>query len=172
MSIQNRRPAAGQQWTAAHVRPRLELRSRGRRVASWALIVPTLGFFSLGLVGGAHALSKPDFASAAKQLPKNEPLVVVAGAQHTIDNFLSWFTHQSSKELCSVTRSQLAKIALHYRVGHMTVTVDGVAYDVVTIDGKGANDHDLREYLGDANLKCKLVRDGGTFFLPFDAHGS
>jgi hypothetical protein len=173
MSIQNRRPAAGQQWTAAHIRKdAFERGLRGKRLATWVLIVPTLAFFSLGLVNGARALGKPTIASAAKELPRNEPLVVVAGANHTIDNFLPWFSKQSAKELCSVTRSQLALIAERYQVGHVTVTIDGVARDIVTISGKGANDHDLRTYLGDAKLKCKLVRNGGMFFLPFDGHGS
>jgi hypothetical protein len=173
MSIQNRRPAAGQQWTAAHIRKdAFERGSRGKTLATWALIAPTLAFFSLGLVNGARALGKPTLASAAKELPQNEPLVVVAGAHHTIDNFLPWFSKHSSKELCSVTRSQLAQIAARYEIGHVSVTIDGVAYDIVTIAGKGANDHDLRAFLGDPKVKCKLVREHGMFFLPFDAHGS
>src|SRR5436305_1802390 len=109
MSIKHRRPAAGQ-WTAAHVREDALQNGarRGKRIASWLLIVPTLAFFSLSLVAGARALSKPDYAKAAKQLSRgNRRLVVVAAADKTIDNFLGWFTGRTGKEVCSVTQSQL-----------------------------------------------------------------
>jgi hypothetical protein len=174
MSIERPRPAAGQ-WTAANVRDdALDLGGlRGKRLASWLLIVPTLAVFSLSLVAGARALRKPDYAAAVKQLPQNQPLIVVAGAQKSVDNFFGWFSDKyTSKELCAVTQAQLAQLAQHYTVGHMTVQVDGKPVDVVTLDGKGANDHDLRTYLGDPNMKCKLVRNAGTFFLPFDSNQS
>jgi hypothetical protein len=173
MSIEHRRLAA-RQWTAANVREdALNLGTRWKKLASWLLIVPTLSFFSLSLVAGAHTLGRTDYARAAKQLPRNEPLVGVAAAEKSIDNFFGWFTQgYSGHELCSVTSSQLAQISAHYQVAHMTITVDGVAVDVVTVSGQGANDHELRTFLGDPGLKCKLVRRASVFYLPFDAHGS
>jgi hypothetical protein len=173
MSIQHRRPAAGQ-WTAAYTRDdALQLgRYRRKRLASWLLIVPTLAFFSLSLVAGAQAFGKTDYASAIKELPPSQPVIVVAKVQQSFDNPLAWLSDYGSKEVCSVTSSQLSTIAAHYQVGHMAVDVAGARLDVVTVEGAGANDHELRTYLGDPKLKCQLVRRGGVFFLPFDAHGS
>jgi hypothetical protein len=173
MSIEHRRPAAGQ-WTAAYMRDdALQTRGRRRRLTSWLLILPVLGVFSLSLVTGAEAFGKNDYASAIKKLPTSNPVVLVAAAHEPADNPLGWLSERyASKEVCSVTSSQLASIAAHYHVDHMLVDVGGSKVDVVTVDGVGANDHDLRVYLGDAKLSCKLVRRGGVFFLPFDAHGS
>ena len=172
MSIQHRRPAAGQ-WTAAYIRDdALQLGHRRKRLASWLVILPTLAFFSLALVAGAHAFKRTDYETAIKSLPQNRPIVVVAGATHAIYNPVGWFSDYGRREVCSVTSSQLASIAAHYDVRHVTIDVDGEAVDVVMVEGKGANDHDLRTYLGDPNLKCKLVRKGGVFFLPFDPHTS
>ena len=173
MSIQHRRPAAGQ-WTAAYLREdKLVLGYRRKRLASWLVIIPTLAVFSLSIVAGAQALRKPDYAQAAKKLPANQPLIVVAGSSKSVDNFWGWLESKfASKELCSVTQSQLTAISTHYRVGHMTINVDGKAVDLVTVDGPAANDREMREYLGDPNLKCTLVRRASTFYLPFDAHTS
>jgi hypothetical protein len=54
----------------------------------------------------------------------------------------------------------------------MTITVDGHSTQIAKVSGQGANDHELREYLGDPKMTCKFVREGGVFFLPFDPHGS
>jgi hypothetical protein len=48
------------------------------------------------------------------------------------------------------------------------VTVDGQQLQIAKVSGAGANDHDMRVYLGDAKMTCKFVREGGVFFLPFD----
>jgi hypothetical protein len=146
---------------------------RRRRLTSWILILPVLGVFSLSLVTGAQAFGKNDYASAIKQLPASKPVVLVAAAHEPADNPLARLSDRyASKEVCSVSATQLKAIAAHYHVGHMLVDVGGSQVDMVTVDGVGANDHDLRVYLGDAKLSCKLVRRGGVFFLPFDAHGS
>ena len=172
MSIQHRRPAAGQ-WTAAHMRDdALQLGHRRKRLASWLVILPTLATFSLALVAGAHAFEKTNYEAALKSLPSNRPLIVVAGARHSIYNPVGWFTDYGRREVCSVSSAQLATIASHYDVQHTTISVDAANMDVAMVSGRGANDHDLREYLGDPNLKCVLVRRGGVFFLPFDPHGS
>ena len=140
MSIEHRRLAA-RQWTAANVRDdALTLGIRRKKVASWVVIVPILLFFAFSLVAGAQTFGKPDYAKAAGQLPRNEPLIVVAGASKTIDNFFSWFAQgYTGHELCAVTPSQLAQIGAHYQVGHMTIDVGGTAVDVVTVSGQGAN---------------------------------
>jgi hypothetical protein len=173
MSIQHRRPAAGQ-WTAAYMRDQaLQTGGRRKRLRSWFLILPVLAIFAFCLSTGAQAFGSTNYAAALKQLPANKPVIVVALARQPLDNPLGWLSDRyANKEVCSVTASQLASIAAHYQVGHMSVDVNGTAVDMITVDGAGANDHDLRVYLGDANLKCELVRRGGVFFLPFDAHGS
>jgi hypothetical protein len=86
-----------------------------------------------------------------------------------LDRLRSSYTN---KELCAVTPEQLKQIASHYEVGHMTITVAGESVEIATVSGAGANDHELRTLLGDPNMKCKLVREAGVFFLPFDPHGS
>jgi hypothetical protein len=172
MSIDLRRPAAGQ-WTAAYQRDdALRLGGRRKRLAPWLVILPTLAVFSLVLVAGAYALRKPDYESAIKSLPQNRPIVVVAGAHYSLTNPVGWFSGNSRREVCSVSEAQLATIAKHYQVRHETLQIDGQTVDVVLVDGPGANDHELREYLGDPNMKCKLVRQGGVFFLPFDPNTS
>ena len=134
---------------------------------SWLAIVPILLVFSAVVVAGAAARNGgPGYAEAAKDLPKGAPVVAVEVAPKE-DSFLDRFRRAyASKELCSVSSSQLAVLAAHYPVRH--VTVDGV--DVVVLDG--GDDHDLKAYLGDAKLKCKLVHESHLFFLPFDAHTS
>jgi hypothetical protein len=67
-----------------------------------------------------------------------------------------------------VTPHQLAQVAAHYEVNYLTVTVDARALKIAKVSGPGANDHDMREYLGDPRMSCKFVREGGAFFLPFD----
>jgi hypothetical protein len=67
-----------------------------------------------------------------------------------------------------VTPKQLAQVAAHYDVSYVTVTVDGQQLQIAKVSGAGANDHDMRVYLGDAKMTCKFVREGGIFFLPFD----
>jgi hypothetical protein len=150
----------------------LQLGFRRKRLASWLFIVPTLAFFSLSLVAGAQAFRRSDYASAIKELPRNQPVVLVSATQPSPENPVKWLSDYGNKAVCSVTSSQLRTIAAHYQVGHMTVAMAGATADVVTVQGQGANDHELRMLLGDANLRCELVRRGGVFFLPFDAHGS
>ena len=172
MSIQHRRPAAGQ-WTAAYMREdALQLGYRRKRLASWLFIVPTLAVFSLSLVAGAQAFRRSDYASAIKELPRNQPVVLVSATQPSPENPVKWLSDFGNKAVCSVTSSQLQTIAAHYQVGHMAVAMAGATVDVVTVQGQGANDHELRTLLGDTKLRCELVRRGGVFFLPFDAHGS
>jgi hypothetical protein len=173
MSVDDSRIAAAQR-TVALARASVRARRRSwRRLASWLVIVPTLSLFSFSVVAGAQTVGKPDYAGAAKQLPAGKPLIVVAGPPAAGDSWFDRLTKTSAtKELCSVTRSQLARIASHYDVAHTTITVEGVAVDVVTVSGAGANDRELREYLGKPAPDCKLVRRASVFFLPFDAHGS
>jgi hypothetical protein len=114
-----------------------------------------------------------DYARAARQLPSTGAIVLVSAStkphETPLDRLTSSYTN---RELCSVTAEQLKRVAAHYQVGQMTITVDGKPVVIATISGQGANDHELREYLGDPNMKCKLVREGGVFFLPFDPHTS
>ncbi|MGB2952023.1 MAG: hypothetical protein WBB74_01375 [Gaiellaceae bacterium] len=133
------------------------------------MIVPILALFSSTVIAGAKTFGKPDYAKAARQLPAG-PLVLVSEQHQTFLDRLS--SADSSRELCSVTSSELKLIATRYEVGHMAVTVGGKRIEIATVSGSGANDHELRSLLGDPKLKCKLVREAGIFYLPFDAHGS
>jgi hypothetical protein len=173
MSVDDSRNAAAQRTVAlARASARARRNSR-KRLASWALIVPTLSLFSFSVVAGAQTVGKPDYAGAAKQLPRGKPLVVVSAPNASHDSFVDRFTKTATnEELCSVTQSQLDRIAAHYTVERTTTTIDGVAVDVVMVSGAGANVHELREYLGRPAPECKLVRRASVFFLPFDAHGS
>lgn len=173
MSVDDSRNAAAQRAVAIARASARSRRRPWRRLASWIVIVPTLSLFSFSVVAGAQTVGKPDYAGAAKQLPRGKPLIVVTAPAASDDSFIDRLAQKNSKkELCSVTQSQLARIALRYTVAHTTITIDGVAVDVVMISGAGANDHELREYLGQPAPVCKLVRRASVFFVPFDAHTS
>jgi hypothetical protein len=173
MSVDDSRLAAVQRTVALARASAQARRGRRRRLASWLVIVPTLSLFSFSVVAGAQTVGKPDYAGAAKQLPRGKPLIVVTAPSQSDDSWSDRFTQASTtKELCSVTPTQLARIAAHYSVTHTTITMNGAAVDVVAVSGEGANDRELREYLGDPHPTCKLVRRASVFFLPFEAHGS
>lgn len=166
MSVDDSRFAAAQRTAATRREP------LGRRLKVWLVIVPTLVFFASMLAGGAAAFGKPDYAKAAKDLPNTGALVLVsASTEHDswLDHMRSW---NGQKALCSVTPAQLQQLAAHYNVEYLTIKVGGHTVQIAKVSGKGANDRDLREYLGDAKMKCKVIRIGGVFFLPFDPHGS
>jgi len=159
MSVDDSRFAAAQR-TAARRRG-----SKGTRMKGWIVIVPTVVVFAATLVGGAAALGKPDYGQAAKTLPNTGALVLVSA-----DAGQSWLQRLTStrKELCALSPKQLSQVTAHYEVDYLTVTVDGRELKIAKVSGPGANDHDMREYLGDSKLSCKFVREGGAFFLPFD----
>ena len=159
MSVDDSRFAAAQR-TAATRRG-----AKSARLKAWLVILPTLAVFATALVGGAAAFGKPDYSRAAQKLPPGALVLVSADAQQT---WLQRLTSSSPKELCSMTPSQLAQVAAHYDVSYVSVTVNGRQVQIAKVSGRGANDHDLRTYLGDPKMTCKLVRDGGVFFLPFD----
>jgi hypothetical protein len=173
MSVDDSRLAAAQRTVALARASARARRNSWKRLASWALIVPTLSLFSFSVVAGAQTVGKPDYAGAAKQLPRGKPLIVVSAPNASDGSFVDRLSKTSTnKELCSVTQSQLDRIAAHYTVERTTITMDGVDVDVAMVSGAGANVHELREYLGKPAPECKLVRRESVFFLPFDAHGS
>jgi hypothetical protein len=131
----------------------------------WVVIVPTIVVFAATLVGGAAAFGKPDYGQVAKKLPSTGALVLVSA-----DQGQSWLQRLTSSrnELCAVTPKQLAQVSAHYGIDYLTVTVDGKELKIAKVSGPGANDRDMREYLGDPKMSCKFVREGGAFFLPFD----
>jgi hypothetical protein len=150
MSVQNRRFAAAKQRTAART---TGSKSRWKLTMTWLTIAASLSFFTFTVVATA-APSKPDYAGAAKHLDKDQPRVVIQSG--------------SKKEVCSVNQGQLEWLQARYDVGWMTVTIDGAPVDLVTV--AGANDHDLRNMLGD--VTCRLVKEKHLFYLPFDAQTS
>jgi hypothetical protein len=167
MSVDDSRFAAAQR-TAAKQR-----NAMSARLKVWLVIVPVLLLFAATLVGGAAAFGRPDYAGAAKQLPSTGALVLVSATTEQSHSWLSRVTSwNGKKELCSVTPAQLDAVATHYQVDYLTVTADGHELKIAKVSGPGANDHELREYLGDAKMKCKVVREGGVFFLPFDPNVS
>lgn len=159
MSVDDSRFAAAQR-TAAHRRGAKATRLRG-----WILIVPTIVVFAGTLVGGAAALGKPDYGQVAKTLPKAGAYVLVSA-----DGGQTWLQRLTSSrnELCAVTPQQLAKVSAKYDISYLTVTTDGKQLQIAKVSGPGANDRDMREYLGDPRMTCKFIREGGVFFLPFD----
>ena len=149
MPASNRRFAAARRTAAPNRAPR----SRLKLTLTWLTIVTALSFFTF-TVAAAAAGSKPDYAAAAKGLPKDQPRIVIKSGK---------------QEVCSVTQAQLAMLAEQYDVGWMTVTMDGAPADLVTVNG--ADDHDMRKVLGE-HVKCKLVKEKHVFYLPFDAQTS
>jgi hypothetical protein len=162
MSVDDSRFAAAQRTAA---------RRRGttrKRLKAWVVIIPTLAVFATALVGGAAAFRSPDYAKTARALPDAGAYVLVSSSGDHGDSWLKRLLNSSGKELCAVTPSQLAQVAAHYEVDYVTVTVNGQALRIAKVSGQGANDHELREYLGDPRMTCRFVREGGVFFLPFD----
>jgi hypothetical protein len=159
MSVDDSRFAAAQR-TAAQRRG-----SKGTRLKGWIVIVPTIVVFASTLVGGAAAFGKPDYGQAAKKLPSTGAFVLVSA-----DGGQSWLQRLTSsrKELCAVTPRQLTQVAAHYQVSYLTVSVDGRELQIAKVSGPGANDQEMREYLGNPRMTCKFVREGSAFFLPFD----
>jgi hypothetical protein len=166
MSVDDSRFAAAQR-TAARRRG-----TTSKRLKAWVVVVPTLMLFAAALGGGAAAFRKPDYAKTARTLPSAGGFVLVSAAGEHSESWLDRLMRSSGKELCSVTAQQLEQVALHYEVSYLTVTVDGRSLQIAKVSGQGANDHELREYLGDPKLTCKFVREGGIFFLPFDPNVS
>ena len=159
MSVDDSRFAAAQRTAARRRGP------KGTRLKGWIVIVPTIVVFAAALAGGAAAFGKPDYGQTAKKLPSTGAYVLVSaeGGQSWLQRLAS-----SKKELCAVTPRQLTQVATHYEVSYLTVTVDGRELQIAKVSGPGANDRDMREYLGDVHMVCKFVREGGAFFLPFD----
>ena len=158
MSVDDSRFAAAQR-TAASRRG-----TKAGRLKAWLVIVPTLALFGTALVGGASAFGKTDYGATARKLPAGALVLISA------QDGGSWLQRltSSGKELCAVTPAQMTQVAAHYDVSYVTVTMDGRDVRIAKVSGTGANDHDMRVYLGDARLTCKFVREGGVFFLPFD----
>jgi len=162
MSVSDPRPAAAQRTAASKARG---TRRRITVLATWMFIVPLLSFFSFSVVAGARTFTKPDYEGAVKQLPTDKPVVEVPAApQDNGDGLLG--NLQQQHFVCSVTGSQLVRIQQRYRTSRFTVG----HIDIVSV--YGANERDLRSYLGDNGVRCVLVRVATVFFLPFDPHGS
>jgi hypothetical protein len=148
MSVQQRRFAAATRTAA----PKSGSRGRIKLTLTWLTIVTALSLFTTTVVASA-AGGKPDFAGAAKKLPRQQPMVVI---------------QTGKKEVCSVNAAQLAVLQARYDTGWMTVTLNGVETDLVTVSG--ADDHDLKTLVGPVD--CKLVQQKHLFYLPFDAQTS
>ena len=139
-------------------------------LATWLFIVPLLSFFSFSVVAGARTFNKPDYEGAVRQLPRDKPVVVVPAAPQDNDGngLLQSFTERHF--VCSVTAGELVRIQTRYRTSRFTVGHGNHSVDVVSV--YGANERDLRSYLGDNGVRWVLVQLASVFFLPFDPHGS
>jgi hypothetical protein len=146
MSVQQRRFAAATRTAA----PNRGSRSRLKLTLTWLIVLTALSLFTTTVVATA-AGGKPDYAGAAKKLASNQPMIVI---------------QTGKKEVCSVNAAQLAKLQAEYDTGWMTVTLNGVQTDLVTVSG--ANAHDVGTMLGPVN--CKVVQEKHVFYLPFDAN--
>lgn len=181
MSVDDPRPAAAQR-TAAATRARSSRRRRASTLATWLFVLPLLTFFSFTVVAGAATFGKPQTAKAVEQLPNTNHVIEIAVAKPSTPNptpaggndpnlqsVVERFAH-ADHLVCSVTGSQLAAIQQRYATGRLSVSVGSRSIDVVTV--YGANDRDLRGYLGGGGFRCVFVQVSHTFFLPFDPHGS
>jgi hypothetical protein len=146
MSVQQRRFAAATRTAA----PKRGSRSRLKLTLTWLIVLSALSLFTTTVVATA-AGGKPDYAGAAEKLASNQPMIVI---------------QTGKKRVCSVNAAQLAKLQAEYDTGWMTVTLNGVQTDLVTVSG--ANAHDVGAMVGTAN--CKLVQEKHVFYLPFDAN--
>lgn len=163
MSVGTRRLAAAQRTVAAGPP------SRARRLGTWIVIVPALALFSFSVVAQAAGMgSKPDVAGAARQVvPKggrDDGVVVVVDKG---DGGLSEALGRShGKEVCWISRSELAQVSAAYRTTTTTVQVGGRSYSVVTV--YGADEKALQGLLHVSPVQCRLVHVAHVFFLPFD----
>jgi len=148
MSVQQKRFAAATRTAA----PKRGSRSRIKLTLTWLTVVSALSLFTSTVVATA-AGGKPDYAGAVKKLPSNQPMVVL---------------QTGKKEVCSVNARQLAVLQARFDTGWMTVMLNDVQTDLVTVSG--ANAHDLNAMVGPVN--CKLVQEKHLFYLPFDAQTS
>jgi len=146
MSVQQRRFAAATRTAA----PKRGSRGRLKLTLTWVIVLTALSLFTTTVVATA-AGGKPDYAGAAKKLAPNQPMIVI---------------QTGKKAVCSVNAAQLAKLRAEYDTGWMTVTMNGVRTDLVTVSG--ANTHDVSTMLGPVD--CKLVQEKHVFYLPFDAN--
>jgi hypothetical protein len=148
-----------------------------------------LSFFSFSVVAGAKTFSTPDLKGAVKQLPSDEHVIEIAVGSNSSDDHaeatkagkgnvadgsdsksLSDRFKHADHYVCSVTGLQLVQVQKHYRTSRFSLDLHDGAMDIVAV--YGADERDLRGYLGSSDVKCVLVRASSVFFLPFDAHTS
>ena len=111
-----------------------------------------LSVFSFSVVANARGFGKPDYASAIKQLPPGQTLVLSKGGGKPV--------------VCSVTDGQAEALAARWPTGTTTMSVDGRTLPALWVDAP--NEKVLRDFLGADH--CKLVRERSVFYLPFNAN--
>jgi hypothetical protein len=146
MSVQQNRFAAATRTAA----PKRGSRSRVKLTLTWLIVVTALSLFTFSVVGTA-ATTKPDYAGAAKKLPRDQPMIVI---------------NTGKKLICSVNETQLARLQAEYSTGWTTVMLNGTPTDLLTVDD--ASDHDVHQMFEHA--RCELVKRKHLFYLPFDAN--
>ena len=114
-----------------------------------------LAFFSFSVVAGAMTVGKPDYGSALKQLPTDQPVAIVKNAN-------------GKPLVCSVTQSQARGLAARWRTGWTTMTYDSHSWPTLWVDGP--NERQVRDFLGGSAADCRLVREKSIFYLPFNAN--
>jgi hypothetical protein len=162
MSVERPRLAAAQRTAAA------SRRVRAFRLASWLLIVPTLGLFSFSVVANASGFgAKPDYAGAVHDVDAGKHgayLLVHDSGGNPIERIFA----NGAQHVCWISSSELARVSQKWATGRMTISYRKGTLTLVTVSG--AKERDLRAELG--NASCVLVQVSRTFYLPFDAHGS
>jgi hypothetical protein len=187
MSVDKRRFAAAQRTAARRTTP-----SRKRRLGAWIIILPALTLFSFSVVAGAAgARGKPDVAgAAAKVIPqshgddhgappgggdqgsdqskgqnKDDGTLVVVDSSHD-EAGMGELLGKGGREICWISKSQLARVSTVYRTTTSTLKVGHTTYRLVTV--YGANEKTLKQLLGTSAVQCRLVHVAHLFFLPFD----
>jgi hypothetical protein len=91
--------------------------------------------------------------------------LVVVDSSHG-DGPLGDLFGKRGREICWISKSQLARVSAVYKTTTSTLKVGHKTYNLVTV--YGANDRTLRQLLGSSAVQCKLVRVAHLYFLPFD----
>lgn len=143
-----------------------------KRLGVWIVIVPALAIFSFSVVAQAAGVGKPNVASVAPQVVPKQPathddgVIVVVKHSEGDGGLGAALGGGNGKEVCWISKGQLARVSRAYRTATSSLTVGGRTYTIVTV--YDADEKGLQAVLGVTPVQCKLVHVAHVFFLPFD----